>query len=75
MSLPAAEISAPESGRTLMLLEPLEEDTWTVISSAGSVEATLEMLDIVGYVILSALTDVDEVESECLVGLPWNTLA
>ena len=42
MPLPAAEISAPESGRALVRVEPLEEVMLTLTFGAGSVE----MMDI-----------------------------
>ena len=40
MPLPAAEISAPESGRALVRVEPLEEVMLTLTLGAGSVEVT-----------------------------------
>ena len=39
ISLPDAEISAPESGRTVTSLEPFAEVMLTVISGAGSEDA------------------------------------
>ena len=41
---PAAEMSAPESGRALVLQEPLAAMTSKCINGAGSEEATCLML-------------------------------
>ena len=45
-SVPAAEMSAPESGSTSTLADPLSEETWTGIVGAGSVTVTFLTLGV-----------------------------
>ena len=87
ISFPAAEISAPESGKTSVSMDPLREEMWMGIVGAGSVTITCLIF---GMWIwgsptgLGGLTKIALAEAwGCLAGrglkrracLPWHTLA
>ena len=55
ISFPAADMSAPESGRTLKSLEPFGEVMSTLTRGAGSLAVTFLMLEMVRCLTLALL--------------------